>query len=72
MGGLPLLRPRSHLAAVPVKIEQRARALGLTPCRPVLCDRRRRCSVILLNPNVGRFVKEVREVAVSHGPGRRQ
>jgi len=54
---------------VPVKIEQRATALGLTPCRPdLLCDSEA-VFVILLSPNVGRFVKEDGEVVVSHtGP----
>jgi hypothetical protein len=72
MGGLPLLRPRRPLGSQPVKIKQRARALGLTPCRPDLLATVGGVLVILLNPNVGRFVKEEGEVALSHGPGRRQ
>ena len=50
---------------MPVKIEQRATAPGLTPFRLRPSEA---VPVILLNPNVGRFVKEDGEVVVSHGP----
>jgi len=69
MGGLPLLRPRRHLGGRPVKIEQGAISPGLTPFRLRPSEA---VLVILLNPNVGRFVNEDGEVVVSHGPGRRQ
>jgi hypothetical protein len=69
MRGLPLLRPEGTWAAVPVKIEQLATAPWLTPFRLRPSEA---VLVILLNPNVGRFVNEDGEVVVSHGPGRRQ
>jgi hypothetical protein len=73
MGGLPLLRPRRHLG----NRARQDRAAGDSPWADPFSSRHplrpsEAVLVILLNPNVGRFVNEDGEVVVSHGPGRRQ